>query len=57
MVILLKSMLIGYMGDKMTFNPEVAAMHYKKDTERRAKADEKGHIWTLGDGWAACEKL
>lgn len=41
----------------MAYNPDVAAMHYKKDKERRTKADEDGEIWTYGDSWAMVVKL
>ena len=39
------------------YNNEVAAMHYRKERERRAKADTKGQIWTYGDGWATVVQL
>ena len=39
------------------YNNEVAAMHYRKERERRAKADKKGQIWTYGDGWAMVVKF
>ena len=39
------------------YNPDVAVRHYKKDKERKAKANEKGEIWTFGDGWAMVVKL
>lgn len=38
---------------KMTYNSELAAMHYKKNRELRTKANKKSEIiWTYGDGWA-----
>jgi len=40
-----------------TYNPEVAERHYRLDKERRAKANERGEIWTYGDGWAMVTKL
>ena len=39
------------------YNNEVAAMHYRKERERRAKADTKGQIWTYGDGCAMVVQL
>lgn len=41
----------------MTYNSSVAERYYKFDRERRAKANEKGEIWTYGDGWAMKVKL
>jgi hypothetical protein len=39
------------------YNPKVAERHYKADKERRAKANEKGEIWTCGDGWTMVVKV
>lgn len=44
-------------GDKVTYNPDIAKMHYKKNRELRAKANEKGEIWRHGDGWAMVIQL
>jgi len=41
----------------MTYNPDVAKMHHKKNLELRAKADKNGEVWTYGDDWAAVVKL
>lgn len=41
----------------MTYNPELAAMHYRKNRELRAKANKKGEIWTFGTGWAMVIQL
>ena len=40
-----------------TYNPDVHEMHFRKDQELRAKANEKGEIWTYGDGWAMVVQL
>ena len=40
-----------------TYNPDVAKMHFRKDRELRAKANEKGEVWTYGDGWAMVVQL
>jgi hypothetical protein len=42
---------------RWTYNSEVVEQNYKSDRERRAKANEKGEIWTCGDGWAMVVKL
>jgi len=42
---------------RFTYNSDVAALADKKDKERRAKANEKGEIWTYGNGWAMVVKL
>lgn len=42
---------------KWAYNSEVAALHYKKDKERRGEANKKGEIWTYGDNWAMVVKL
>ena len=39
------------------FNQDVAERHYKYEKERRAKANEKGEIWTSRDGRAMMVKL
>jgi hypothetical protein len=40
-----------------TYNSDVAERHYKADKERRAKANEKGEIWTYRDRCAMVVKL
>lgn len=41
----------------MMYNPDVAEKHRIEDNERRARANDKGQIWSYGDGWAACVQL
>jgi len=39
------------------YNPDLAKKHFKENKEHRAKANEKGEIWTYGEGWAMVIQL
>ncbi len=41
----------------MTYNPDVAKLHERKDRELRARANKKGEVWTYGNGWAMVIEL